>query len=71
VRTCDRVGGSWPNLWSPALRREDDLRTVSGAKRGVGVASGSELTRERAGKGRTSMEGLPDLGNERGGGRSG
>jgi hypothetical protein len=47
------------------------VRTVSGAKQGVGVASGSEPTGERAGKGRTSMEGLPDLGNEGGGGRSG
>ena len=31
------------------------------------VASGSEPARERAGKGRTDMEGLPDLGNEGGG----
>ena len=35
------------------------------------VASGSEPTGERAGKGRTSMEGLPDLGNEGGGKGSG
>ena len=35
------------------------------------VASGSEPARERAGKERTDMEGLPDLGNEGGGGRSG
>jgi hypothetical protein len=70
-RTCDRVGSRWPNLRSPALRREEDLQTVSGAKQGVGVASRSEPTGERARKGRTSMEGLSDLGNERGGGRSG
>jgi hypothetical protein len=35
------------------------------------VASGSEPARERAGKGRTDMEGLPDQGNKGGGGRSG
>ena len=35
------------------------------------VASGSEPVEERAGKGRMSMEGLPDPGNEGGGGRSG
>ena len=33
------------------------------------VARGSEPAGERAGKGRTDMEGLPDLGNEGGGGR--
>jgi hypothetical protein len=35
------------------------------------VASGNESARERAGKWQTNMEGLPDLGNEGGGGRSG
>ena len=35
------------------------------------VASGSEPAGERAAKGRTNMEGLPDLGNKGGGERSG